>query len=470
MPGPALPAAALAGLADAVGVGHVVTDPDVTAGHSVDWTGRFRGSTPAVVRPGSRADVVGLVAAARAHRIPLVTQGGNTGLVGGSVPLGGEVVVHTGRLRAIREVDAEQGTLVAEAGVTIAEVRAAAAEAGWEYGVDWAARDTATVGGSIATNAGGIHVVRHGPTRAQIRGVEAVWGDGRVLDDLDRLEKDATGYDLSGLLCGSEGTLGIVTAARLRLVPARPHRVTAALGLVDLATAVRVAGRLRRALPDLVALEAYGAAEAVLVADHLDVPPVIDPVPPITLLVEVAATVDPTDGLASAVADLGPLVTDDGTVVAVDGPRQRDLWRHREGLTEAISTLGPPHKLDVSLPAGAIAPFVDEVRAALAAHRPELRCWVFGHLGDGNVHVNVTGAGPDDTTIDDTVLGLVLDHGGSVSAEHGVGVAKGRWATRQRGADEVATLAAVRAAVDPDGILNPAVLPRVPGSPSGRTG
>ncbi|QYG95524.1 FAD-binding oxidoreductase [Iamia sp. SCSIO 61187] len=448
------PSAARA-LAAVVGPEHLLTDPAVTAGHAVDWTGRFRGATPAVVRPGSIGEVAAIVAVAREEGLALVPQGGNTGLVGGSVPLAGEVVVSTARLAGVTAVDPDAGLLTAGAGTTIAAVHAAARAAGWAYGVDWAARDSATVGGSIATNGGGLHVVRHGPTRAQVLGVQAVWGSGAPLDDLGRLEKDATGYDLSGLLCGSEGTLGLVTAARLRLVPHLPERALAALAFASMADAVVAVGALRRGLPGLEAAEAYRAAEADLVAGHLGVAPALAPPPPVTVLVEAAGHDDPVDELAAAVAGLDGVVD---AVVATDGPRRAALWRHRESLTEAIATLGPHHKLDVSLPAPALAAFAEEVPARVAEVAPAARTWLFGHLGDGNLHVNVSGVDPDDHAVDDAVLALVLDRGGSISAEHGVGTAKRAWLARQRGSDAVAAMAAVKAALDPDGVMNPHVL------------
>lgn len=442
-------------LAQVVGDPHVVTDAEVTAGAAVDWTGRFRGATPAVVRPGTAAEVVGVIGICADAGVALVPQGGNTGLVGGSVPLAGEVVLSTARFVGVTDVDADGGHLTAAAGTSIAAVQAAAAEAGWAYGVDWAARDTATVGGGIATDAGGLHVVAHGSTRAQLLGVEAVFGSGAVLEDLGRLEKDATGYDLSGLLCGSEGTLGVVTAARLRLVPALPDRALAALGFASWADAVVAVGLLRRGLPGLTAAEAHGAAEADLVAGHLGVTTALDPPPAVTLLAECAGHGDQVDRLGEAVAGLEGVT---GAAVAADGARRAALWRHREAMTEAIATLGSPHKMDISLPAEALADFAEEVGGRIAAAAPTARTWLFGHLGDGNLHVNVTGVAPDDDAVDDVVLGLVLERGGSVSAEHGVGTVKRRWAARQRGAAAMEAMRSVKAALDPAGVMNPNVL------------
>lgn len=448
-----LPGGAFEALVAAVGPDHVLTDADVTAGYAVDWTGRFRGSTPAVVRPGSHHEAVAVVSVCREHGLAVVPQGGNTGLVGGSVPLAGEVVLSTARLAGVTDVDAASGHLTAGAGTPLAAVQAAARAAGWEYGVDLAARDSATIGGNVATNAGGLRVVRHGPTRAQVLGVAAVLGTGASLDDLGRLEKDTTGYDLSGLLCGSEGTLGLVTAVRLRLVPAQPERVVAALGFATLAAAVDAVGRLRRAVPSLDAAETYGAAEAELVAGHLGSVPIVDA--PVTVIVEAASTTDPTEELADAVAALDGLLE---VHVATDAPRRAALWRHRESITEAIATVGPHHKLDVSLPAAELGAFGPEVVRRVAEAVPGARTWLFGHLGDGNLHVNVTGVAPDDPTVDDVVLGLVLERRGSISAEHGVGTAKRAWLERQRGTAAVTTMRAIKSACDPDGILNPSVL------------
>jgi hypothetical protein len=231
--------ALLDALREAVGANHVVTEPDLVASHVVDWTGRFRGATPAVVRPGSVEEVAAVVRACATAGAAIVPQGGNTGLVGGSIPRHGEIVCHLGRLNALGPVDGRRGQVSAQAGVTIGRLQEHARAAGWEYGVDLGARDSATVGGTIATNAGGVHVLRHGATRAQLLGIEAVLGDGSVVRRLDGLEKDNTGYDLAGLVCGSEGTLAIVTAARLRLVARPAHVVVALCAFADVDAALR---------------------------------------------------------------------------------------------------------------------------------------------------------------------------------------------------------------------------------------
>jgi FAD/FMN-containing dehydrogenase len=456
-----------------VGVAHVLGDPAQTSGYSVDWTRRFgRPEGAWVVRPGDADEVAGLVRAARSQRVALVPQGGNTGLVGGGVPRRtGEVVVSLRRLARIEPVDRLAGQVTAGAGATLAAVQAAARQAGWSFGVDHAARDAATIGGMVATNAGGIHVLRHGPMRAQVVGVEAVLGTGSVVARLAGLVKDNTGYDLAQLLCGSEGTLGIVTRARLRLVAAPGELAVALLGLRSLAAAVGLAAELRTTVPGVQALEVMAGDSLRRVAAHLGVPPPVAPAAEAFLLVETAGAasggpVDPAEDLAKAVAAAGSPVLD--AAVATARPDRERLWRLREAHSEAAAALasevgGVVHKLDVTLPAGELARFCEEVVATVERRWPGAVTLLYGHVGDGNVHVNVVppagdGDAMEDDAIDDAVLGLVVERGGSVSAEHGIGTAKARWLARDRSAAEVEAMRAVKRALDPDGILNPGVL------------
>jgi FAD/FMN-containing dehydrogenase len=444
-------------LADVVGDAHVATDPEITRGYCVDWTGRYVGASPAVVRPSSTAEVAAVIGICREHGVAVVAQGGNTGLVGGGVPLVGELVLSLTRMASVANVDLVAGQVTAQAGSTIAQVQAAAgaSSSGLTYAVDLASRASATVGGTIATNAGGLRVVRFGDTRAQLLGIEAVLGDGSVVSHLGGLPRDNTGYDLAGLLAGSEGTLGIVTAARLRLVPVQPFRTTALLGFTSAFTAIDAVVGLRRTAPSIEALELFFRSGLELVCEMAGLQPPLASLPDAYLLVESSGPADPTDELSSAVSALVG-VTD--AAVTSDGPRRRALWQYRELHTEAISRVGIPHKLDVAIPLRALADFLVEVPHVVASVAPEARVFLFGHAADGNVHVNITGIPVDDLAVDDAVLRSVAERGGSISAEHGIGSAKRKWLHLNRSAAELAAMIAIKRALDPDGILNPNVL------------
>lgn len=415
-----------------VGARNVLVDDDLRSGYEVDWTGRFRGSTVAVVRPGTVEEVAAVVRVCADAGTPIVPQGGNTGLVGGGVPMRGELVLSMRRLATIEPVDLLAGQVTVGAGATLGSVQDAARSAELAFGVDLSARDSATIGGMVATNAGGLRHIRYGSMRANVVGAEAVLADGSIIRRLSGLTKDNTGYDLTSLLCGSEGTLGVVTAVRLRLVAAPRDLVTAVVAMPSVRAAVEAVATMRTH----VALE---AAEV-----WLDMPAPVADAPAYLLLewsgaVDVLGAIDPID---AAVAD--------------DEVRRRDLWRYRESITEAISAIGVPHKMDVTLPASAIAPFCDEVVRATAPHRT----FLFGHVGDGNIHVNVVGPAPEDEVVDDAVLRIVADHGGSISAEHGIGTAKRRWLHLSRSEAEIAAMRAIKQALDPQGVLNPnALLP-----------
>ena len=454
-PAPPLEPALVQSLIDIVGAAHVLTDADERAPFETDWTGRFAGRTPAVVRPGTTAEVGAVVEACRVAAVAVVPQGGNTGLVGGGVPLAGEIVLSARRLDSIGPVDTTARQVTAGAGATLAAVQQAARAHGLRYAVDLAARDSATVGGSIATNAGGLHVLRYGGTREQVLGVDAVLGNGAHVQRLQGLVKDNTGYHLPSLLCGSEGTLGIVTAARLRLVAEHAHKVVAILAFERTTDAVRAVAALRSALDSLEAAELFLDPGLRLVCDAFDLRPPFERAWPVYVLVEVAAHEDPTDALAAAVAATSGV---GDVAVADDATRRAALWRLREDHTLAINTLGPPHKFDVTLPLDALAPFLDDIPGRISAVAPTAQTWLFGHVGDGNVHVNVTGLDPHDERVADLVLGAVLELDGSISAEHGIGTAKLAWMAAGRRAGDLAAMRAIKEALDPDGICNPNVL------------
>ena len=442
-------------LAGAAGDEHVLTDPGLVGGYVTDWTRRYHGDALCTVRPGSTAQVAAVLRACAAHGATVVPQGGNTGLVGGSIPAGGAVLLSTTRLRELGPVDTLAAQVTAGAGVTIGHLRAHAGAAGLEYGVDLASRDSATVGGTIATNAGGIHTIRYGPTRSQLLGVEAVLADGSVISRLSGLPADNAGYDLTQLLAGSEGTLAVITAARLRLWPAEPDAVAVLAGVSDVAAAASLYARVRACLPGLRAAEYFEAAGLDLVRELTGLPLPLRRPAPAYLLIEFAGPAGHTERLAAIPAL-------EASAVAIDAAGRAALWAYRERHTEAIAAAGIPHKMDVAVPLAQLAAFRagldDAVRAASSGAGRPATVLVFGHIGAGNLHVNVLGPDPADDTVDETVMRLAAAHGGTISAEHGIGRAKVALLPLSRSAAEIAAMRAVKASLDPRGLLNPGVL------------
>ncbi len=450
-----LNATAVTALRDVVGPSHVIDDSDVTERYRVDWTGRFRGTATTVVRPATGDEVAAVVLICRDHGVGVVPQGGNTGLVGGSVPLDGELVLSLERMAAIDEVDNVAGHVLAGAGAPLAAVQRAAAEAGWSYGIDISARDTATIGGTVATNAGGLRVVRYGDTRRQLTGVEFVSGAGDIISSLSGVLRNNTGYHLPSLVCGSEGTLGVVTRARLRLVSAFTHRSTALLRFDVARDATVAAESLRRFVPNAESIELFFDDGVRLVCDAFGLAAPFTGMRGGYVLVEAADFEDPTPQLAAAAESLSGVTE---VAVATDTTRRAALWQYRDRHTEAIATIGVPHKIDVAVAPGAMADFLDAVPAVVERASPGARVISFGHAGEAAVHVNVIGPAPDDDTVDEAVLRLVAAHGGSISAEHGIGRAKVRWLDLAYGAEEQQLRRRIKAAFDPAGIMNPGVL------------
>ena len=437
-----------------VGDAHVLTDDDTRAPYETDWTRRWSGRSAAAVRPGCAEEVAAVLRACGEHGAAVVPQGGNTGMVGAGVPRGGEVLLSLTRLGGLGEVDAGSMQVSAGAGATLGALQAHARTAGLDAGLDFAARDSATVGGIVACDAGGLRAVRHGTARARVAGLEAVLADGTVVRRMSGLLKDNAGYDLPALLIGSEGTLGVVTAVRWRLVARNDARTLALVPLGALSEAAPLLRELRPRLPSLDACEFLTDEGLSLVLEHLDVPAPMERRAPAYVLIELAAREDPLEELAAAFEAVGI----EDAVIADDSASRERLWRLRESHTEAISAAGVPHKLDVGVPLDALAPFCDAVREAMPAGA---RTILFGHLGDGNVHVNVLGPDPEDEAVDESVLNLVAEVGGTISAAHGVGGAKARGLHLTRSPEEIEAMRAIKAALDPRGILNPgAVLER----------
>ena len=442
-------------LVAAVGADHVITDPSVMASYDVDWTGRFRGRARAVVRPADTAQVASVAALCAAEGVPLCVQGGNTGLVGGSVPVDDAVLVSLSRLDTIEPVDVVSAQVTVGAGATLAALQQHVRPQGLDYGVDFAARESCTVGGMAATNAGGERVLRYGTTRAQVLGVEAVLADGTVISRLAGLPKDNTGYDMVSLLVGSEGTLGIITKLRLRLVPLFAGRAVALVAVDDTAAAVSLVRTLRDALPSLEAAELFFADGLGLVREKTGLPAPFPEPHPAYVLVECAQRADPTDDLLATLGDCDEVR--DATV-ASDARGRHALWAYRESHTESINAEGVPVKLDVAVPLPALADCVAALPKTIATAAPDARPILFGHVNEGNLHVNVLNAIDRAEPVEDAVLRLVASYGGSISAEHGVGRAKRAWLELSRSAAEIAAMRSVKRALDPNGLLNPGVL------------
>ena len=444
-------------LARVVGDRHALADPDLRASYERDWTGRFGAPAALVVRPADTAEVAAVVRVCAQARVPIVAQGGNTGLVGASVPRHSEVLLSLTRLNEIGAVDQALGQVTVGAGATLAALQAACAAAGHDAGLDFAARESCTLGGVVACDAGGARALSHGTARAHVVGLEAVLADGSVISRMQGLMKDNAGYDLPALLIGSEGTLGIITAVRWRTSAPLPARVTALVPVPSAHDAARLLAALRAEAPSLDRCDFFcdDGLELVLAYQQRSSP--IRHRTPIYVIADCAARTDPTDELTAALHDAGI----EDALIADDTAGRESLWRLREGHTEAINAAGIPHKLDVGIPLAELERFLSDAPQAAARAHPGTRTILFGHLGDGNVHVNLLGPAVDDERADDAVLELVLECGGTISAEHGVGVAKARWMERARGASELAAMRAIKHALDPLGLLNPgAVLAR----------
>jgi FAD/FMN-containing dehydrogenase len=442
----------------AVGPEHVLVDQDLRASFETDWTRRFSGTARAVVRPATTSEVAEVLAVCTEAAAPVVVQGGNTGLVGGGVP-GPEsssnppVLLVTTRLAGLSAVSPATRQVTAGAGVRLAALSAHARAAGLDFGVDLAARESATVGGMVATNAGGIRVVRYGSMREQVAGVEAVLADGRIISRLDGLAKDSTGYDLGHLLAGSEGTLAVITRLRLRLVAPQPGRAVAFIAVRDTADAVELLAALRARLAGVSAAELCFATGLALVGRYLDVPVPLAGAGGAYVLIEIAGQPDPLDDLLAALQDCDQVL--DATVASSAAERAR-LWQLREAHTEAISAAGVPVKLDVSVPTARLAELVSLLPDAVAAVDGAAELVIFGHLAEANLHVNVLHADAEAATA--AILAVVARLRGSISSEHGIGRAKASWLGLSRSPAEIEVMRAVKAAFDPLGLLNPGVL------------
>ena len=458
----------VARFAGIVGPQHALTDPDQQLPYLREWRDMYDGRASVVLRPGSTEEVAEILALANAHGIPVVPQAGNTGLVGGQIPMRGEILLSVGRLKRVRAVDPQGFTMTVEAGLTLAEAQAVADDVNRLFPLSLPSEGTCQIGGNLGTNAGGVGVLAYGNARQLVLGLEVVLADGRVWSGLNALKKDNTGYDLKDLFIGSEGTLGVITAAVLKLFPKPAEKATAFVALPDLVSARSLFGLAQEACGgSLTAFELM--ARIVVETITRNAPGTRDPFPtahPWYVLVETSGL--KPDGAAErlltetleAASERG-LIAD--AVVASSLAQARDFWRVRESYSEAQKALGANVKNDVSVPVAAIPEFIARADAAVERVCPGARPLPISHFGDGNIHYNVAqpaGMARDAYMAmwDDIVHAVhevVLDLGGSISAEHGIGVMKRAELAQVKGAVAMDLMRKIKAALDPKGILNP---------------
>ena len=459
----------LGALRGAVGAGNVISEGDLSA-WEVDWRQRYRGRALAVVRPASCEEVAAVVGACRAAGTSIVAQGGNTGLVGGSVPdaSGRQVVLSLARMNRVRAVDAANLTMTVEAGCVLQHVQESAASHGLLFALSLAAEGSCTIGGNLATNAGGTQVLRYGNARELCLGLEVVGADGEVWHGLSGLRKDNTGYDLRDLFIGSEGTLGIITAATLKLYPRPAAVMTALASLPTLAACTALLALAHQRLgPALTGFEIMNRQSLDLVRSHF--PALRQPLAPApwTVLVEQSDS----DGEEHAAAALEAMLATalerglvDDTAIASSLEQAAALWHLRESIPLAQSLEGANVKHDIALPVSAIEEFVASTDAELARLFPGIRMVDFGHLGDGNLHYNVQGPAGEpaaafvarcEAEINAVVYEAVARRAGSISAEHGIGATKRDALVTHKSPVALAMMRSIKRALDPSGLLNP---------------
>ena len=447
----------IAELKSLLGSGRISEDEDVIKTYSDDWTGRYRGSARAVISPQSTDEVAEILNWCSTNQVGVVPQGGNTGMVGGSTPLNGELIISLRKMKNVNFSDTNDNQIVAEAGATLLEIQNLALERSMIYGVDFAARDSATIGGTIATNAGGLNVLRYGTTRRQIISVEAVTGTGEIIGNLNGLDKDNTGYHLPSLLCGSEGTLAIVTRAKLRLRPKPKENVSILFGLDTIQDAVNLTEACVSTSTEIIACELFFQKGVDLVREAYDLQPLWNNRNSIYLLCEFAGDLGVLDRLNENV--LGEMLrTHDSILVATSDRERQRLWQYRELHTLAISDKGIPLKLDVTIPLGNLTHFLDSIATICGNINPLSIPYVFGHSADGNMHLNILQSEPNVAEMEEEILKFVVSLDGSISAEHGIGRAKAPYLHLQRNEEEIRLFREMKKAFDPKGILNPDVI------------
>ncbi len=450
----------IATLRRALGEGAVLTGDAIGPRYHVDFSHESACAPLALLRPSSTAEVATILRECDRARQPLVVQGGLTGLAGGATPQHGELALTLERLTGIERLDRAAQTLSVRAGTPLQAVQQAAADAGYSFPLDLGARGSCTIGGNIATNAGGNQVIRFGMMRNLVLGLEAVLADGTVVSSMNTMLKNNAGFDLKQLFIGTEGTLGIVTRAVLRLFPRLPSKVTALCALRTLDDAIALLQGLQSRLGGrLSAFEAMWASYFHYVLAHVRAAASpFDREYPLYVLVEVDGAEPAADreGLESALAAAldAELIAD--AAVAQSEREARSFWTIRDSIGEITPTLQPLNAFDVSLPTEAMAGFLAEIDAAFARYPAKVTNLVFGHIGDQNLHLAVTTHDASDSdALCDLVYGAIGAHGGSISAEHGVGTLRRAYLHHSRSPEEIGLMKRLKAALDPHGILNP---------------
>ena len=456
-------------LADLLGADQVLTSAADMSAYLADWRGRYRGAATCVVRPASTAAVAAVVRACAEAAMPIVPQGGNTGLCGAATPAGDghAVVVSLTRLNRVRQIDTANNTMTVEAGCVLATLQAAAAQAGRLFPLSLAAEGSCQIGGNLSTNAGGVQVLRYGNARDLTLGLEVVLASGEIWDGLRGLRKDNTGYDLKHLFIGAEGTLGIITAAVLKLFPLPRANATAWLAIASPAAAVRLLADLQaRFASTLTACELVSDVALGLVRQHIPGPHPALSASPWHLLIELSAGGEEgelREALGSLLAEALASGTISDAVLAQSGEQARRLWAMRENIGEAQRIDGLSIKHDVSVPISRIPEFVERADQALTEAFPGLRIVAFGHIGDGNLHYNQSQAAAGlnaaflaaQPTVNRIVHDLVDELGGSISAEHGIGQLKRDELLRYKSPVEIEMMRAIKRVLDPQGLMNP---------------
>jgi len=427
----------------------VITDKDLIDSYTRDWTGRFNGNADVVVRPENTQQIAEIVRTCKKFGAAIQIQGGNTGLVGGSVPPSNSIrpicLISTSSLNSILDFDVVTGHITVGAGVSVAQVQSIVRASGWEFPIDLASRESATIGGLVATNAGGIRVCAFGMTKQSVSGIEMVLANGQVISNLTSPLKDNTGYPIADLAVGAEGTLGLITAVRMKLIRPTLSSTLFVIPCDSVQLAYETLLSVQKAGLTLLAAEYVDAKSMQLITSHSQLRPLWPVSPNVTVFIEV------TGSNIQLELDARALGTSSSS-------EKRNFWKYRESASDSWTAVGKVHKLDVSVAVDQIGAFESELSAMLSNFEIVTSYGSFGHLADGNLHIEIVGPEQDDYEIDKSVLELVAKFHGSISAEHGIGRAKREYLGLTRDAIDIELMQRIKEVFDPEKLFNPGVL------------